>query len=148
MLQHCLTRNARSVTTMAKNVRCCVLVLRTVFVLDWRLSLSSKVTRLEVRKDAQVLARFEAKANEWRCDSWTLEGADLQYIQHMAAGLRASAEIDLCWFFDHAGNILGSDAPLALICNRYKDNFFELSQILAFICWQDLLLKHKTLRKC
>lgn len=109
--------------------------------------MSTKVTKLEVRTDAKLLAEFERNVREWRADQWTMEGADLAYIQHMSAGLRAAASIDLCWLFDHTAAILGDNAPLELIFNRHKDNFLEVSQVLAFISWKHMMEKHKTLSK-
>lgn len=105
------------------------------------------IAKFRPRKDALLLAEFEQSARDFKANFWSYEGEDLKYVQSIANALYAAAKIDPAWFLDHAATILGKDAPIELIVNRYNDDFWFLCQVMGSIVFKDNLLKHGTLRK-
>lgn len=107
--------------------------------------MTNNVFKLPIRADAAILKRFTAKGRAWDYEKHGLDGPDLQYIQHMAMGLLSAAQIDINWLFTFTTQILGNDAPIELLINRYCHDIHEYCQILAFISWEENMVKHKTI---
>lgn len=105
--------------------------------------MTNNIVKLPIRADAAILKRFAAKARAWDYEKHGMEGADLCYIQHTAMSLLSAAQIDIVILCDFIAQILGDDAPIELLINRYSHDIHELCQVLAFVSWENAIIKHR-----